>query len=301
MPDPLFLVAPGRSYTSLIGGMLGQHPEIYGMPELSISHVDTVGEVLQSLRGPLSFGLAGVLRLLAELHEQEQSEEAVIRARGWLMQRAHWRIAQLFEHIQSEVGEKHLFDKSPLTVLKRENLDRMAEIFPSACYLHLTRNPITTGQSAFKLRKDIQAGKVESETMQTRRRLDPEASWLRGHQNITSFTAGLPVGQCLRIKAEMLLSDPPKYLAQICEWLGISSAPSAIEEMLHPERSPFATLGPPSARYGNDPNFLKNPALDMSRLKNLQEPDIEMAAPWREDGSTLSPETIKLARQFGYG
>lgn len=245
MPDPLFLIAPGRSYTSLIGGMIGQHPEIYGMPELSISHVETVGEALQSLRGPLAFGLAGILRLLAELHEKEQSEEAVLRAKEWLMQRGHWRIAQLYEHIQSEVGDLHLFDKSPLTVLKPENLQRTAEIFPSAFYLHLTRNPITTGKSAMSLRKDIQSGKVSGGTMQTRRGLDPEMSWLRGHQNITNFTATLPVGQCLRIKAEMLLSDPEKYLAQICEWIGISSDPAAIEEMMHPERSPFATLGPP--------------------------------------------------------
>ncbi|MHA6326658.1 sulfotransferase family protein [Roseivivax sp. CAU 1753] len=301
MPEPLFLIAPGRSYTSLIGGMIGQHPEIYGMPELSISHVDTVGAVLQSLKGPLAFGLAGLLRLLAELHEQEQSEEAVIRARSWLMEHAHWTVAELFAHLQDQVGDRALFDKSPLTVMRPENLQRLARIFPRASYLHLTRHPITTGKSAMSLRNDIQSGNVTGEKMQTRRKLDPETSWLRGHQNITNFTAKLPVGQCLRVKAEMLLSDPEKYLGQICDWLGIAADAKAIEEMMHPENSPFACIGPPSARYGNDPNFLKNPVLDMSRLQNIQEPDVEMPAPWRDDGSTLSPETIKLARQFGYG
>ncbi|MEO1554831.1 MAG: sulfotransferase [Pseudomonadota bacterium] len=302
MPDPLFLVAPGRSYTSLIGGMLGQHPEIYGMPELNVSQAETIGEILQTLRGPLEFGLAGLLRLLAELHEGAQTEETVLRAREWLAERAHWSVKRLLDHVQEHVGDKILFDKSPLTVMRPENMPRLLDMYPHASFLHLTRHPITTGKSAMSLRADIQANRTGGDAqMQTRRNLDPEMSWLRGNTHITDFTSTLPVGQSLRVKAELLLSDPQKYLAQICDWLGVSTSADALEAMMHPENSPYACLGPPSALYGNDPNFLKNPVLDMSRLQNIKEPDLEMVVPWREDGSTLKPETIKLARQFGYG
>ncbi|MCE0505815.1 sulfotransferase [Roseivivax sp. GX 12232] len=299
MPEPIFLIAPGRSYTSLIGGMIGQHPQVYGMPEISVSHADTIGGVLQTLKGPLEYGLAGLLRLLAQLHDGEQTEETVNAARQWLMQRAHWSIAELFAHIQDQVGDKALFDKSPRTVTNYDNMARLLQVFPNASFLHLTRHPITTCKSAMALRNSF--ADANKPKRRARINLDPENTWRRAQDNITRFTATLPPGQCLRVKAEMILSDPPKYLAQICEWLGLSTEPDALEAMMHPENSPYASIGPPSALYGNDPNFLKNPVLDMSRLQNIAEPSLDSHLPWRDDGGALAPETIRLARQFGYG
>lgn len=301
MPDPLIIIAPGRSYTSLIGGMLGQHPEIYGMPEVNMFHADTLGEVLQSFKGPLEFALAGILRLLAELHDGEQTEETVQKARQWLMQHSHWSTAQVFEHIQDLVGDKILLDKSPMTVLRPAHLERLHRIFPNANYLHLTRHPITTGKSAASLRDSLKKGDENRQPMQTRGRRDPETTWQSSHANILAFTDTLPVGQCMRIKAEWLLREPDFYLGQICDWLGISKGKAAMKEMMHPEKSPFATIGPPSALYGNDPNFLKNPVIDFDRLKNIKEPPLDAPVDWRDDKAPLSAPTLKMARQFGYG
>lgn len=301
MPDPLFIIAPGRSYTSLIGGMLGQHPAIYGMPEVNLFHADTVGGVLQTFKGGLDFALAGILRLLAELHDGEQTEATIQNARQWMMQHSHWTIAQVFEHVQSEVGDKILLDKSPMTVLRPAHLERLHSIFPNASYLHLTRHPMTTGKSAISLREFLRENTARHGAIKTRPGMDPENNWLTCQTNILDFTRHLPVGQCMRIKSEMLLSDPKKYLEQICEWLGISSSAKAMTAMMHPEASPFASVGPPSARYGNDPNFLKNPVIDFDRLKNIKEPPLDSAVEWRPDGGTLSPATLRLARQFGYG
>ena len=41
MAAPLFIVAPGRTYTSLIATMLGQHPQTFGLPELNLNAFDT--------------------------------------------------------------------------------------------------------------------------------------------------------------------------------------------------------------------------------------------------------------------
>jgi hypothetical protein len=300
MNAPLFIIAPGRSYTSLIGGMIGQHPQMYGLPELNLSHVDTLGEMLGTLRGPLEFGLAGLLRLLAQLHEGEQSEEAVVRARQWITRRSHWTTAQTFAYIQEQVGPRILVEKSPLNTMKMEHLRRLHRIFPQASFLHLTRHPRTAGKSALELRRSLREGDIEGHPGQRTRALDPETGWMRAHQHILELARDLPLGQYVRVKAEMVLRDPRNYLGQLCEWLGVSLDDAAIEAMLHPEASPFACLGPPSARFGNDPNFLKNPVIDFDRLARIKEPPLEGEVDWRP-GETFTKPVLKLARQFGYG
>ena len=298
--EPLFIIAPGRSYTSVIGGMIGQHPQVYGLPEVNLSHVDTLGEMLGSLSGPLEFGMAGLLRLLAHLHEGEQSEAAVLRARQWVMQRSHWNIKQVWDHIQVQVGDRVLVEKSPLNTLRIEHLQRLLRLFPRASFLHLTRHPRTAGQSSLALRKSLREGRIEGHGGAKVRDLDPEKGWLRSQTHIMEFSRDLALGQYMRIKAEMLLRDPRKYLAQICDWLGLSADPASIEAMLHPEASPFACVGPPSAMFGNDPNFLKNPVLDFERLAKIKEPALEGEVDWRP-GEEFSKPVLRLARQFGYG
>ena len=300
MQEPLFIIAPGRSYTSLIGGMIGQHPQIYGLPEVNLSHVDTLGEMLGTLSGPLEFGMAGLLRLLAQLHEGEQTEASVQRARQWIVQRSHWTTRAVFDHIQKQVGNRLLVEKSPLNTLKLEHLQRLLRMFPRASFLHLTRNPHTAGKSSLELRNSLRGGQIEGQPGQRVRELDPEKGWLRSQTHIMEFSRDLAVGQYMRIKAEVLLRDPRTYLAQICEWLGISQDAASIDAMLHPETSPFACMGPPNARFGNDPNFLKNPKIDFDRLARISEPPLEGEVSWRP-GEMLSQPVLKLARQFGYG
>jgi hypothetical protein len=301
MPEPLFIVAPGRSYTSLVGGMIGQHPELYGLPEVNLSHVDGVAELLATLSGPLEFGLAGLLRLLAQLHEGEQSEDAVLRARQWLMQRRHWDVKQVWDHIQAEVGrDRMLVEKSPLNTMRIEHLRRLLRLFPRASFLHLTRHPRTAAMSALELRRSVREGLLGGEGAGRARQIDPETGWLRAQQNIVDFARELSVGQYMRIKAEALLREPRLYLAQICDWLGLRTDAAAIDAMLRPEESPYACLGPPSARFGNDPKFLETPKIDFGRLARIQEPPLEGEIAWRP-GESFSKPALRLARQFGYG
>ena len=69
------------------------------------------------------------------------------------------------------------------------------------------------------------------------------------------------MNQHMRLRGEDLLSDPSTYLRQIAEWLEVRTDADAVDAMMHPERSPFACHGPVNAKYGNDPNFMENPAL----------------------------------------
>jgi hypothetical protein len=291
MRPPLFVVAPPRSYTSVIGGMLGQHPQAYGLPEVNLSHGDTLGDMWDTISLGVNYATSGLLRLLAQLHDGEQSEEAVIRARQWVMRRAHWTGAQVFAHIQQAVGpELMLVEKSPRNVMQVDSLRRLHRIFPRAHFLHLTRHPKTQGASVIELLRSY--GDDDP-------KVNPERNWQRAQTNILAFAADLATGQYMRIKGETLLRDPETYLRQICQWLDIDDSPAAIAAMLHPETSVYAGIGPPSAPFGNDPNFLLAPTLDFDRLARISEPPLEGAVDWKLI-EPLTPPVMQLARRFGY-
>jgi len=107
----------------------------------------------------------------------------------------------------------------------------------------------------------------------------------------------VPPEQQMRVRGEDVMSDPPEYLGRICRWLGLRHDADAIEQMMHPERSPFACFGPIAALFGNDPNFLSGPTFRPHKVKM---PPLDRPVPWREDGEKLKPEVVALAREFGY-
>lgn len=65
--------------------------------------------------------------------------------------------------------------------------------------------------------------------------------------------------------------------------------------MKAPEQSPYAHVGPLTARLGNDINFLLEP-LRQSPLKNY---DSAEPLPWRPDGQGLHPAVVELACEMG--
>lgn len=293
MPDPLIILCPLRSFSSVVCGMLGQHPEMYGMPELNLFLEDNLGALLQRHQRTRPFAVHGLLRALAQLHDGQQTETTVRRAQHWLNARLSWSTQQVFAYLADLVAPRMLIDKSPATVMSPHSLQIAHRICCNASYLHLTRHPRTTGKSILDLvqRNHEWNGPADPE------RVDPERLWSIAHRNIVAFTRTLPLGQHMRIKGEDLLSALDIYLPQIAEWLGVRTDPDAIEAMKHPETSPYACLGPANARMGNDPNFLKDPRLRPARAQ--EQPRLEGELDWHP-GGCFSPATLKLAREFGY-
>jgi hypothetical protein len=99
------------------------------------------------------------------------------------------------------------------------------------------------------------------------------------------------------VRGEDLLNDPNAGLSAIAGWLGLREDAAAIEEMKHPERSRFATLGPPTARFGNDPHFLEDPRLHRDKVKAAA---LDGPLDWRDDVRGFSARVTNLARGFGY-
>lgn len=296
MSAPLLILCPLRSFSSVVCAMLGQHPDLYGLPELNLFLADRLWGWLRFTRTRMPHGRDGLLRALAQLHHEEQTEDTIDAAKDWIKARLRWSAKEVFDHLLESLSPRCAIDKSPSTVMSRETLERMFSAYPEARYLHLTRHPGTYGRSLVRFaERSEQWGRAIPLD-----RIDPERIWLQAHQRIVEFTDSLPDGQSMRIKGEDLLARPDAGLLRILAWLGLDSESRVIEKMKHPEQSPFACVGPANAQGGSDPDFLDSPGLSPDRRPHgPDQASLDDEYEWVRS-ATLSHATVSLARSFGY-
>lgn len=304
--DPVFILAAPRSYSSLVAAMIGQHPELYGMPELNLFQCELIEEFNTGLtpagtkKSPFWASMRhGLLRAVAQIHAGEQTPEAIRMAERWLKSRELMTPGEVFVELAEAVAPRRIVEKSPGVLRQRAYLDRMLEAFPKARFIHLVRHPIPQGQSVFKAKGGIgvlmalnsidMRGDVAA--------LEPQIAWYNAQIQILRFLDTLPDAQFVTLRGEAFLGDLDTHLPELCRWLGISDAPDAIDEMRHPERSPYSCMGPANAPLGNDVNFLKSPEL---RAEPIAVPPLDRPLPWRKDGEALHQRVQDLARALGY-
>ena len=312
--SPLIILAAPRSFSSVISTMIGQHPQMYGFPELELFGARTVAEwwrLCASATFPRSHG---TLRAIAQLYFGEQTERTVKLARGWLLRRCHWTTGFLFEMLALKVYPLKLVEKSTTSVYRMESLQRAYRLFPDARFIHLVRHPRGHGESVMKFIRERQKLNplptghwllklasfpgLETECRSVGQDvLDPQRGWYVLNSTICEFLKTVPQAQRLTVQGEDLLTNTEQGMRSIANWLGIRADSDAIVEMMHPERSPFACFGPPGARYGNDLLFLEDPRLRPARARtqSLEEP-----LSWRADNLGFLAPVKELAKQFGY-
>jgi len=316
LPPPLFILGPPRSFTSLACAMLGQHPLLYGLPETHLFPFETLGaraKYAEAAAYPMAHGL---VRAVAQLYFGAQTPRTVRDAQRWLTARSSLTPDFLFKVLAEKVFPRVLVDKSPSSVDRREILDRIRAWFPTARFVHLVRHPRGHGRSVVKyLHERGKYGSIPPSHWLLRissypppgggeerpaepPRLDPQYGWYTQHGNIAGFLDSIPEGRWMRVRGEDLLTSPNRVLGEITAWMGIRSDVEAIERMKHPECSPYAFLGPPGARYGNDAFFLRDPVLRPTR--DVESLSLNGPLEWRNDGVGFCPEVQSLARAFGY-
>jgi hypothetical protein len=287
-PRLLSILSPPRSFSSVISTMIGQHPEMYGFPELHLMMGDTLDSVLhREQRRSKYFGPPGMLRTLAELDSGEQTVDSIFDAHNWLYARRNWTTKQAMDYVMDRVAEtsaaRICVEKSPSMSKDIKSLNRQHRYYPDALYLHLTRHPLgnVASMEEYVLSKNFDDGVIGESSG---RRLDPRADfervsaigfayWALCHTNILKFLRTIPSDRVFRVKGEDLLSEPEIWLPKICRWAGVDDGPASVEAMLHPEHSPYAVPGPVNARGGNDAKFTHSPGLRRGRVKepNLHE------------------------------
>lgn len=290
---PVFILAPPRSYTSLVCAMLGQHPQLYGLPELHLFGAETLGEWWRFCERAGFARKDGAVRATAQLFFGAQTEETVKEARAWLRRRWHLSTGMLLELLGRQVRPRILVEKSPSITYWVARMRRAHGMFPGAGYIHLLRHPRTQAESMLRLLERKQERGVPVGQYW----VDPPLGWYANHYNICTFLSSIDEGQSIRIRAEELLSEPDRVVRSIFEWLGLRTDPEAIDAVKHPERSPYACIGPKGAGFGNDRDFLENPEFHAAPIppSNLQDP-----LDWRTDGRGFPSRVKKLAREFGY-
>lgn len=306
---PLFILAAPRSYTSVVCAMLGQHPQMYGLPELHLFRSETMAEWFELCRNESFPRAHGMLRAVAQLFFGAQTEETVHHARSWLKARTHFTTGQLLRALAVKVYPAIVVEKSPSINLDRDALARAFRMFPRARFLHLVRHPKGHSESVLKfMRERAKYGPIPpshwllhlawyGRTAADGTEPDPQHGWYALNKCITQFLEAVPARQQLTVRGEELVANPDEALVPILEWLGVRADTAAIEQMKHPEQSPYARLGPEGAVFGNDRLFLQDPALRQERaaMHSLEGP-----VSWRTDVTWLAPEVVELARQFGY-
>jgi hypothetical protein len=296
---PLLVLAPPRSFTSVVSAMLGQHPQMYAFLETHLFVADDMADLLRLYRVAGGRRQHGLLRVVAELLTGDQTEESITLARRWCRSRFTASTADLFYELAAAVEPLVVVEKSVSTVWRREYLERAGRVLPSARFVHLTRHPMSHCESVLQaLEREPWLARHLRADGDPRSPQDPQHLWLRLHQNILDFLSTIPPERQRRLAGEDVLSDPDDILPELVRWLGLDDDDDAVREMKHPERSPFAGFGPIGARFGNDPKFLAQPSLRNGRSGPGHR--LDAPVPWRDDGDRLLPEVIELAREFGY-
>lgn len=293
-PEPVFVLAPPRSFSTITLALLSGHPQIYGFPELLVFAEATVRDLISggTAKGyppELHRGrLSGLYRAIADVHEGEQTPEAVNRAGAWLARRPDWPAPRVLAHLLQEVAPLVGAEKSPDTVATDEMLARCLDHFPNARYLHLTRHPVTTQRS-------MHAQEPKLYTHRAVRLVGAASSWYLAHSRIRARLAALPPQQWMRVRGEDLLRRPATTLPAVLDWLGLDPGEAVIARMLQTERWRFAGFGPSGDLYGGDRTFLTH-----ARLRPVPDP-----GPVRFDPAWGLPEEMvhrmsRLAAELGY-
>ncbi len=306
LPDPVFVLAAPRSFSSLVNAMIGQHPELYGVPELNLFQCDSVAEFNSGLIGsskrksPFWATMRhGLLRLIAQIYAGEQSVDAIRMAERWLKTRETMDTSEVFVELRDRIAPLRIVEKSPGVIRRASFMTKMLRTFPNAKFIHLVRNPVSQCQSVLKAKGGVGVLMAMDSIDHTGDRavLEPQILWHDTQVQILRFLDHLGDDQFITIRGEEFLGNLDESLPALCRWLGISDAPEAIEAMRHPEDSVFSCMGPVNAPLGNDVNFLNAPAL---RQGNVKVPKMDGPVPWRQDSEPLHPDVTALAQALGY-
>jgi hypothetical protein len=303
--------------------MLGQHPQLYSLPEMELFsaatmtewwHLCEVRQGANAWASHASYPRAhGALRAVAELFFGGQTEETVRLAKGWLWRRSHFTTGLLLEELAKRIQPRILVEKSTSNVYRLRYMQRAEQMFPKARFIHLIRHPRGQGESVVRFIQARESAlgplshsnwvyqlgwdRGQGQNGEKGGALDPQKSWLALNRNICAFLHNIPADRKMELRGEDLLRKPTTVLKQIVRWLGLRTDRQAILAMKHPERSPFARFGPRGARFGADGSFLRNPHLRPQRAKSYS---LDGPLSWHPDGLGFSSEVSRMAKEFGY-
>jgi hypothetical protein len=289
---------------------------MYGLPQTHLFSAPTVARWWEMCsRSSFHTMEHGLLRAIAQLYFDGQTDASVRAAEGWLWRRSHVTTGYLFELLAERVTPKALVEKSPSLVSAVGTMQRALRMFPEARFIHVVQHPRGFAESLMSsIREASEPGPVpywmlelasypppvpnaQPALRQEQSGLDPQHAWLALHANVVEFFRHVPDNQKLTVHIESLMRDLTPGLRTIAGWLGLSTDAATIEQMRHPERSPYASPGPERAQYGNELPYLRAPGeWPVDQVGH----SLDGPLSWRPAPQGFTPEVRELALELGY-
>jgi hypothetical protein len=236
--------------------MIGQHSELFGFPEINLILADDFQSYIALMKEQRLNLKDGDLRSIAYIFFGDQSFDSIKKASDFLIQHPQMKTNDVFKSFQEKIHPKRLVTKSPLYA---SDLSYLKKLPPDAFFIHLLRNPLTQNHSLGNYLRLLDLN--SSNHLYLAYLENRYKGWMNEQQNIESFLQNIPNNKKMRVYSELTLRDPKKAMKELCHFLNVSDDENNIEQMLHPEKSIFASVGDEIARFGNDPKFLMHPKL----------------------------------------
>lgn len=211
-----FIVGTGRSGTTLLQAMLGSHPRI-AIPEEThfFSKFDPAIAFDDPLREDQVEAYAA--RCMAVPHLRESGvTESMLRAR---LARGPNDARSIFiwilRTLTPDVGGKRLGEKTPI---HERHIARILELFPSAKFVHVYRDPRDTVASLMGM---------PWARGQSVRRLARRCA--QTYRTMSGWRDRLGESAVCEVRYEALVEDPEAVLRRVCAFLGESFDPAMLE------------------------------------------------------------------------
>jgi hypothetical protein len=292
LPPPIIVLGTRPAGTALVGAMLGCNSAAFAFPYLNLFVSETLEGVVTTIIDANHTHVHGLLRALAYIYGSEQTIISIGMARRWLMRRLSWSTRQVFDELRNRVAPRRLIDKSAVYSRNAKCLERIRKASPDAYYVHVIEHPLTLGAAPAPVRRkatadggDRGAGTEVSQQDQLR--------WLQAQQMISQAMKQVAPERLVVLRMESLVADPRSALADLCAGLDLPNDEATIADMLRPESSPFAGLGPVGANLGDDAAFLRDPTFPP---KVISSPPVSS----QHSGKEMLPDVAHFAAQYGY-
>ncbi len=296
-PSAIFVLAAGRSGSTLLRVMLAGHPQLFAPPELVLMGYETLAERDAALTGESSIWREGVLKAITQLFDWSpaQAEEWLsgLAAQGTSAQ-------ELYRHLQARLADaptpRILVEKTPQDTLNLDILRRAELYFDQPRYIHLTRHPHGAIRSFADARLDqlmyalMPSLRGEAGARKFSTAALGEAAWLISQQNILRFLQEVPAQRQQRVQFETLVRQPRATMESLCDFLGIDFAEGMVQP--YQEKSQRMTSGlHEESRMLGDVKF-----------HHHKEIDPNIADRWQESAAQtpLGEVTWAMAEQLGY-
>ena len=189
------------------------------------------------------------------------------------------------------MAPRRLVDKSAIYSQDRKCLERIRRASPDAYYVNVVEHPLSLGATTPRGHNATLNGRRRR--AQAKNPVPNQLRWLHAQQLIADAAKDITPRRFAVVQMERLLADPRAEMSSLCAQLDLPNDDTALADILHPERSPFAGLGPVGANLGDDPTFLRDPIFPPKSLLNL-------AVLSQQTQENMLPEVARVAAQYGY-